>query len=276
MKTITIIGGEYAGLWALSITDISKGFLFVKSLPFSEMTDVIKKETVKREVFAEITLSNGKRLTAKMHENVYAMFYPHYLENRGKGRGLALPHSTISGRDAVISGVLLLFLFSILQGSEHSSTPPQAESQPSTTQVSSAAQPKTGLPAIPELFQKPYKYISMPVSRASEKFGVKENQGGNLVVDTPNHHILFEANNGVISYVDVEFNGTGPCSQTAGFDSEPLLRALGIDPNSLEFAKKQAHYHRYYDHTNRLKIGVACQYDEANLSVGFSSKYYLQ
>lgn len=116
----------------------------------------------------------------------------------------------------------------------------------------------------------------MPVSRASEMFGVKENQGGNLVVDTPNHHILFEANNGIISYVDVEFNGTGPCSQTAGFESEPLLRALGIDSNALELAKKQAHYHRYYDHTNRLKIGVACHYDEANLSVGFSSKYYLQ
>jgi hypothetical protein len=276
MKTVTIIGGKYAGIWGMSISDISKGFFFVKSLPFSEMTNVKKKKTVEDEVFVDITLSDGTRFEAKMHVNVYPIFNSSYLDNRNKDKGIALPLSTISGRDAVLSGILFLFLYSLVEGDLRSVNQPQANNQPPATQVSSKEKPRDGLKSIPDLFQKPYKYISMPVRLASEKLGVKKNQGGNLVVDTQDLHILFEANNGLISYVDVEFNGTGPCSQTAGFDSEPLLRKLGIDPKSLELSKKQAHYHRYYDHNNRLKISVACHYDEANLSVGFSSKYYLQ
>lgn len=276
MKMITVIDGDFAGLWTLSSTDISKGFLFVKSIPFTEIADISKKESVKREIFADITLLNGVSLAAKMHEDVYSKLYTRYLENRNKGRKIPLPHTRISLRDIPVSLAALLIFMAILLGSQSSNSPTTAMSQPTAKTVAEPVQSKTSLPAITELFKKPYKYISTPVSRASELFGVKENEGGNLVVDTAHHHFLFEANNGLISYVEVEFDGTGPCSQTGGFDSQPLLQALGIDPSSLELSKTQAHYHRYYDHVNRLKVGVSCLYDGANLSVGFSSKYYLQ
>jgi hypothetical protein len=274
MKMITVIGGEFAGLWTLSSTDINKGFLFVKSIPFTEIADVSKRETAKREIFANITLLNGTTLIAKMHEDVYSKLYTRHLENRAKGRKLQLPETRISLRDIPVSLTGLLIFGALFQGY----LSPNSTSTTANQSVAEAApgHTKETLPAIPVQYQKTYRYISMPVSRASEQFGVKVNEGGNLVVETPNHHILFEANNGLISYVDVEFKGFEPCSQTAGFDSAPLLLALGIDPSSLELAKKQAHFHRYYDHVNRLKIGVSCLYDGANLSVGFSSKYYLQ
>lgn len=276
MKTIKIIGSEFEGLWVLSSRDITNGFLFVKSIPFSEFTDFKKKETIKKEIFAEIALSNGKCLNAKMHVDVYSKLYEKFLESRNQGQKLTLPQTRLSLSAIPATLILGLIFVSFLQGEPTSDNTSELANDVPKTKLTATTQKSTSLPAIDQLFKQPYKYISTPVSRASGIFGVKENEGGNLIVDTPNHHILFEANNGLISYVDIEFNGTGPCSQTAGFDSEPLLRSLGIEPNSLELAKKQAHYHRYYDHTNRLKIGVTCSYDGANLSVGFSSKYYLQ
>ena len=274
MKIITVIGGEFAGLWTLSSTDINKGFLFVKSIPFTEIADVSKRETAKREIFADITLLNGTTLIAKMHEDVYSKLYTRHLENRAKGRKLQLPQTRISLRDIPVSLTGVLIFGAIFLGY----LSPNSSSTAANQSVAEAApvQIKETLSAIPGQYQKTYRYISMPVSRASELFGVKVNEGDNIVVDTPNYNILFKADNGLISYVYVEFKGTGPCSQTAGFDSIPLLLALGIEPSSLELAKEQAHYHRYYDHVNRLKVGVSCQYDGADLSVGFSSKYYLQ
>lgn len=276
MKTLTIIGGEYAGLWNISINDLTKGFLFVKSIPFAELSDIRKTESIKKEIFAEITLSNGTCLRAKMHVDAYSKLYSRYLEWRNQTQNLTLPQSRISLSALPATIAIFVIFISILLDDRGANSKTGTSTPSPTTNLATPAPTVPNQVAIPELFQKPYKYISMPVSRASETFGVKENEGGNLVVETPSHHILFEGTNGLISYVNVEFNGTAPCSQNAGFESGPLLRALGIEPSSLELANKQAHYHRYYDHTNRLKISVACHSDGGNLEVGFSSKYYLQ
>jgi hypothetical protein len=86
--------------------------------------------------------------------------------------------------------------------------------------------------------------------------------------------MLLEANENVISYVDVGLKQTAPCSLTRAFDSEPVLGALGISPAELDFVRKQTHFHTYYDHKRKLKVSVSCQYNGGPLSVGFSSKYY--
>ena len=83
-----------------------------------------------------------------------------------------------------------------------------------------------------------------------------------------------EAEGNFINYVDIELKKTAPWSQSRPFDSEAILGVLSINPSELELARKQTHFHTYYDHKKRLKIGVSCQYDGAPLSVGFSSKYY--
>ncbi len=79
-----------------------------------------------------------------------------------------------------------------------------------------------------------------------------------------------------MSYVDVSFNETSPCDQTRSFNSSRILRALGIDPNSLELVRERKHFHTYYDHKNKLKVGVSCLYDGGPLNASFSRKYYGQ
>jgi hypothetical protein len=97
---------------------------------------------------------------------------------------------------------------------------------------------------------------------------------GNIIIDSAQAHMLLDATGEGISYVDVELKQTAPCSQTTAFDSEPVLGALSINPSELEFARKQTHFHTYYDHKRKVKVGVRCLYDGAPLSVGLSSKYY--
>lgn len=269
MEKITVIGGVFDGEWELSTTDLARGFIFLESIPLSEIADIKKKEAVKRVIFAEVKLLNGDNLTVKMHDGLYERLYTGYLKNRPQGQKLALPQTRVSVAHILVGLVGILFLASILLGNGSSSSPTQAP-------VASPAPAKVSVADVTTRYRNPYKYIGTPVSRASKRFGVRVNEGGNLVVDTSTHHVLFEVEDGLISYVDIGFKETAPCSQTAGFDSEPLLRALGIYPSTVKLVKKQAHYHTYYDHVNRLKIGVACHYDGANLTVGFSSKYYLQ
>lgn len=86
--------------------------------------------------------------------------------------------------------------------------------------------------------------------------------------------MLLEAEGNFINYVDIELKKTVPWSQSRSFDSVTILGVLSINPAELELARKQTHFHTYYDHKRRLKIGVSCQYEGAPISVGFSSKYY--
>ncbi len=128
---------------------------------------------------------------------------------------------------------------------------------------------------IPDIYKEPYKYFSKSSKQVASILSKPANRVGNIIIDTKDFHILFEARNNVIGFADVEIKGTGPCSQKVDFDSPPLLKALGINPNDLELNRKATHSHRYYDHTNKLKIVASCSYDGAPLSVSFSKKYYL-
>ena len=123
-------------------------------------------------------------------------------------------------------------------------------------------------------FHRPFQYIGMPIERAAKLIGETPNKAGNIVVEIDDACMLLEAEGNFINYVDVALKKTAPCRLTQGFDSEPLLAVLSINPSELELARKQPHYHTYYDHKRKLKIGVSCDYDDGPLSVGFSSKYY--
>ncbi|MGF1786475.1 hypothetical protein L4D00_11825 [Photobacterium swingsii] len=133
------------------------------------------------------------------------------------------------------------------------------------------------LTKVDEKFQQPYTYIGQSVNTVAKKFSVQPNSVGNLIIDSNLHHFLFESSDGVIvSYVDVRFKETTPCDQKRNFDSIRILRALGIKPDSLELVRKRKHFHTYYDHKNKLKVGVSCLYDGASLNASFSRKYYGQ
>ncbi|WP_120510311.1 hypothetical protein [Photobacterium salinisoli] len=133
------------------------------------------------------------------------------------------------------------------------------------------------LTRVDENFLKPYIYIGQPVQKVAEKLSAKPNSIGNVIIDSKQHHFLFESSDGsVVSYVDVQFLETSPCAQSRSFDSASVLAALGVNVDSLELIRKQAHFHTYYDHENRLKVGVSCLYNGAAINASFSKKYYGQ
>jgi len=123
-------------------------------------------------------------------------------------------------------------------------------------------------------FHRPFQYIGMPIAAAAKVVGCTSNDVGNIIIDSDQAHMLLEAEGNFISYVDIQLKQTAPCSQTREFDSEPILGALSINPSELELVRTKTHYHIYYDHKRKLKVSVACCYEDSALSVGFSSKYY--
>ena len=74
--------------------------------------------------------------------------------------------------------------------------------------------------------------------------------------------------------IAIELKKTAPWSPSRLFDSEAILGVLSINPSELELVRQQTHFHTYYDHKRKLKIGISCQDEGAPLSVSFSSKYY--
>lgn len=131
-----------------------------------------------------------------------------------------------------------------------------------------------GLYMLKAPFHRPFQYIGMSVADAAKAVGGNSNKVGNIIIDSDQCHMLLEAEGNFISYVDIELKKTAPWSPNRPFDSEAILGILSINPSELELARKQTHFHTYYDHKRKLKIGVSCHYEGAPLSVGFSSKYY--
>lgn len=132
----------------------------------------------------------------------------------------------------------------------------------------------SGIPILHAPFHRPFQYIGMSLAEVSNLVKEKPNKVGNIIVDSENCHMLLEAEGSFINYVDICFKKTAPWSQNRPFDSERILGALSINPSELDLVRKQTHFHTYYDHKRKLKVGVSCQYEGAPLSVGFSSKYY--
>ena len=84
---------------------------------------------------------------------------------------------------------------------------------------------------------QPFQYVGMSIAQAAKATGGKPNEVGNIVIDSPQAHMLLEADGKIISYADVELKQTAPCSLTRPFDSAPILAALGMKAASLDFAR---------------------------------------
>ena len=123
-------------------------------------------------------------------------------------------------------------------------------------------------------YKKPYKYIGQSVTKASELLGKTPNKVGNIIFNNGFHNYVFESRENIISYVEVTFEETSPCNYKQRFKSDYFLTALGINPKSLDIVSTNPHAHIYYDHINKLKIGVSCAYEGGSYRVYFSSKYY--
>jgi len=132
------------------------------------------------------------------------------------------------------------------------------------------------LPLMSTPYHRPLQYIGMTVDKAETAVGGKANNVGNIIVENEECRMLLEAEGNFISYVDIDLKRTAPHNQNIEFDSESMLGALSISLSELELVRENTHFHTYYDHRKRLKVGVSCQYDGAPISVSFSSKYYGQ
>ena len=131
-----------------------------------------------------------------------------------------------------------------------------------------------GLSLLSAPFHRPFQYIGMSITQAAEAVGTQPNKVGNIIVESKRAEMLLEAEGNFISYVDVSLKETKPWSQNRPFNSDAISGVLSISLSELELVRKQIHFHTYYGHRRRLKIHVACHYEDAPLSVGFSSKYY--
>lgn len=166
-------------------------------------------------------------------------------------------------------GSPLLLIGIAVMGEPHSE-PPVVPPTPAAAPV--GMRPIAPLPAV---LQNPVRYARMPITQAAKLLRATPNRVRNIVVDTPRVHLLLEnKDKHTVSYVDVTLKDSGPCSQTRGFDSAPLLAALGVDAQRLTLTRKVAHAHTYMDHTSRVKVTVMCSVDGEPFSVGFSATYY--
>jgi len=130
------------------------------------------------------------------------------------------------------------------------------------------------LPMMSKPFHRPFQYMGMSIDKAEREVNGTANAVGNIIVENEECRMYLEAEGNFISYVEVDLKRTAPHYQNQEFDSEVALGALSIGLSELELVRKKTHYHTYYDHRRKLKVGVSCLYDGAPLSVAFSSKYY--
>ncbi|EEH8291257.1 toll/interleukin-1 receptor domain-containing protein [Salmonella enterica] len=130
------------------------------------------------------------------------------------------------------------------------------------------------IPIMCKPFHRPFQYMGMQVPQAEKIFECKGNEVGSIFVEDDDCRMHLCAEGNYISFVEVDFKKTIPHYRNQEFDSEIFLGALSIGLSELELVGKKTHSHTYYDHRRKLKINVICLYDEAPITVSFSSKYY--
>lgn len=126
-----------------------------------------------------------------------------------------------------------------------------------------------------EALTTPYKFIDMPVKDAAASVGVTPNATNNVVLDDAGRHVSMESTGNTIEMVDIELRDLPKCKQSSAFDGQGILRSMSINPGQLELAINQTDNQVYYDHQNKVKIGISCAYDGAPLNVSFSRKQYM-
>ncbi len=131
-----------------------------------------------------------------------------------------------------------------------------------------------GLPIVSAPFHRPFQYLGMSIADVEVIVEEEANTARNITVENEHCKMVLWGEGNFISFIDVDLLNTGPHSQNAEFDSEPLLGALSIGIHELELKRKKTHCHTYYDHKRRMKVTVMCYYEGAPLTVSFGTKYY--
>ena len=120
----------------------------------------------------------------------------------------------------------------------------------------------------------PYDYLDLPLKEVADRTGVRPNRANNIAYDSADRHVFLETRNGRVDYADVELSRSQPCAPNRALPADAALQALGLDPAALELAIAKPDSHTYYDHRRGLQVRVACNYEGAPLSVGFSRRQY--
>jgi hypothetical protein len=166
----------------------------------------------------------------------------------------------------VIVGFVLIGIFS--------ETDSVSTSSKGTPVKSGAAHSPITKPITPKL-NRPYRYLHRRSTDIATIFGVTPNDVGNVIYDKGPVDVLFESGDGTyISFINVQFMESAPCSQTRGFQSNPFLRKLGVEVSELVLIRKRKHFHTF-DHPNsKTRVTVSCDWEGGPISVGFGSKYF--
>jgi hypothetical protein len=133
---------------------------------------------------------------------------------------------------------------------------------------------RLNLPIFATPFHRPFQYLGLSIDDAANRVGASPNKVGNIILDTPDCHMVLWGEGNFVTFVEVDIKKTAPCKQSEEFDSEPILGALSVNPAELDFASKQTHVHTYYDHKRKMKITVSCVADGEPIGASFGVKYY--
>lgn len=120
-----------------------------------------------------------------------------------------------------------------------------------------------------------YKHIGEPVSYVSTLYGGQVNSAGNFTVSDIYNEVLFESLAGFVTFVEIRFKSTSPCSQNSYYDYVDYSRLLGLDISSMSKISGTAHYaNSFKDFNNRLKVAFMCPYNGGEYSVSFSQRNF--
>ncbi len=240
-------------------------------IPVGCILRIEKREEIGKDVYVEIQFTNNEKSLAKLSQKDAARLYE--LQFSYKKANFKLVEKRTYG--AVISAAVILFMiFSAMHQDEKAGAVPLKDVQATLGVTSQDFSTSSELYLLRAPFHRPFQYVGMTIADAAKLTGSKPNSVGNIVVDSDRAHMLLETEGNFISYVDIELKKTAPCSPSRAFDSEEILSALSINPAELDFVREKTHFHTYYDHKRKLKVGVSCLGDGEPISVGFSSKYY--
>ncbi|MCG9697452.1 DUF4124 domain-containing protein [Shewanella sp. Isolate11] len=120
-----------------------------------------------------------------------------------------------------------------------------------------------------------YEYIGQPVKSVAELFDETLNSANNFTASNGMYEVFFQSDVGQVSFVDIRFKDTTPCSQQRYYDSVDYMRLLGLDVTLLVKRSGGAYYaDSFSDVEHRLKVTFMCPYNGGEYSASFSQKYY--
>lgn len=118
-----------------------------------------------------------------------------------------------------------------------------------------------------------YKYIGEPVSYVSTLYGGQVNSAGNFTVSDIYNEVLFESSAGFVTFVEIRFKSTSPCSQNSYYDYVDYSRLLGLDITMMSKVSGTAHYaNSFKDFQSRLKVTFMCPFNGGEYSASFSQR----